>query len=317
MSLGEILDRTFTLYRGHFWLFVGIMAMPQVVTIAVSVLFRGAFGSFFQIPSAQTAGSPTPIAFLSTFLVAIIVFGIVFFAIYSLALGATTLAVSRVYLGRTATIGEAYRSMRGRIGRLVAVVLSVMLRVFGAWLLASMALGLGIGAATFAAGQSAALRIVLVLFATATILGAVVLVVWLALRYSLSIPALLVEDLRAGQAIRRSIALTQGYRARIFLLALLMMTITYAGVLLFQGPFFVAILIASAHGQPPLWLQTCSSISGGAGAALTGPLMMIGLSLFYYDIHVRKEALDLQLMLDGVFAAAAAAGSAPPALSNP
>ena len=39
LSLGELLDRTFTLYRRHFWLFVGIMAVPSSFTIPVNVLF--------------------------------------------------------------------------------------------------------------------------------------------------------------------------------------------------------------------------------------------------------------------------------------
>jgi hypothetical protein len=28
LSLGEMLDRTFSLYRGHFWLFIGINSVP-------------------------------------------------------------------------------------------------------------------------------------------------------------------------------------------------------------------------------------------------------------------------------------------------
>ena len=31
LSLGELLDRTFSYYRSHFWLFVGIMAISTAV----------------------------------------------------------------------------------------------------------------------------------------------------------------------------------------------------------------------------------------------------------------------------------------------
>jgi hypothetical protein len=34
LSLGELLDRTFALYRQHFALFVGITALPQLLTLA-------------------------------------------------------------------------------------------------------------------------------------------------------------------------------------------------------------------------------------------------------------------------------------------
>ena len=45
LSLGELLDRTFFLYRRHFLLFVGIAAMPQLIKhldpAAVGLLLAG------------------------------------------------------------------------------------------------------------------------------------------------------------------------------------------------------------------------------------------------------------------------------------
>ena len=38
LSLGELLDRTFSYYRSHFWVFVGIMAVPQVFLVGVDLL---------------------------------------------------------------------------------------------------------------------------------------------------------------------------------------------------------------------------------------------------------------------------------------
>src|SRR5258708_22932534 len=37
LSLGEILDRTFSLYRRHFLLFLGISAIPQTLVLAASL----------------------------------------------------------------------------------------------------------------------------------------------------------------------------------------------------------------------------------------------------------------------------------------
>jgi hypothetical protein len=39
------------------------------------------------------------------------------------------------------------------------------------------------------------------------------------------------------------------------------------------------------------------AIGAFAGASLAGPLLTIALTLAYYDARVRKEALDLQLMM--------------------
>ena len=38
LTLGELLDRTFQLYRNHFWLFVGIMAIPSAFSVPFTVL---------------------------------------------------------------------------------------------------------------------------------------------------------------------------------------------------------------------------------------------------------------------------------------
>jgi hypothetical protein len=39
MSLGEVLDRTFTLYREHFLLFAGIMALPYLFVLILEFGF--------------------------------------------------------------------------------------------------------------------------------------------------------------------------------------------------------------------------------------------------------------------------------------
>ncbi|PYV11272.1 MAG: hypothetical protein DMG23_04795, partial [Acidobacteria bacterium] len=40
LSFGELLDRTFSLYRRHFWVFVGIMAIPQLFIVAWAMLWQ-------------------------------------------------------------------------------------------------------------------------------------------------------------------------------------------------------------------------------------------------------------------------------------
>jgi hypothetical protein len=124
-----------------------------------------------------------------------------------------------------------------------------------------------------------------------------VLFVWLMIRYSVSIPIMVLEDVSAGQAIRRSVQLIKGNYLRCFLLLLLTVIITYVSLMIFQGPFYIAMILAARHGQVAVWLLSLSSVSGALGGALSAPLIMIGLVLLYYDIRVRKEAFDLQLMM--------------------
>jgi glycerophosphoryl diester phosphodiesterase family protein len=125
------------------------------------------------------------------------------------------------------------------------------------------------------------------------------LAVWFFLRYGCSVPAMLLENLKAGAALKRSVALTKGNTGRIFLVGLLMALVTWTVAAILQGPFFVALLLMAAktHGQPPLWLTAGMNIAGGVGHALTGSLLMIGLVLLYYDIRGRKEGSHLQLLM--------------------
>jgi hypothetical protein len=317
LSLGEILDRTFSLYRSRFWLFVGILSIPELFLVVVGI-FSGRFmqgQKGFGTPSSPPPTGPQMLEFLSTFALLMVVTLIAYFAIYAFALGATTVAVSRVYMNLRASIAESYRSLRGRIGRLLGLTFSVLLITFSpmiaALVLILLAFRLGSAGGTSGAIMAALLGMVGFL----GMFGAMVLMVWLWLRYSLAIPALLVEDLRVLQALRRSALLSRGNRGRIFLLALLMAFITYAATILFQGPFIVMSMIsASRGGEIPLWVTALSATCGGIGQTLTGPLMMIGLSLFYYDARVKKEALDLQIMLREVSGGASNPGEIPPAV---
>ena len=54
LSLGEVLDRTFSLYRGHFSLFVGITAIPQLLILAYNLIV----GTFPGVRTPTTTGQP-------------------------------------------------------------------------------------------------------------------------------------------------------------------------------------------------------------------------------------------------------------------
>jgi hypothetical protein len=245
-------------------------------------------------PGTTAIGVGAAGAAVGGFVVAIIAYWVV----YAVALGATTFAVANVYLGRSASIAASYRRIRGRIGRLLWLMFLVGVRVFGVFISVGVLfavlipLVLARGPARGATVGIAVALTMLVLFPTAF-----VLTIWLMIRYSVSIPSMVLEDVSAGQGIRRSVLLMQGNYLRCFLLLLLTMIIAYVTMMIFQGPFYVALLLAARHGQVAIWLLSLNSVFGALGQALSAPLIMIGLVLLYYDIRVRKEAFDLQLMM--------------------
>jgi Membrane domain of glycerophosphoryl diester phosphodiesterase len=304
LSLAELLDRVFTLYRSHFWLFVGIMLIPSLILVPVNLFLFGAQRPF--------ATNPTPAAakaMVATFLFVIFGFVVAFWVVHTVGLAATTHAVSEVYLGRASTVRGAYGKIRGRFWRLMLLILSIMVRVIGLCAVMGAVLGLFgallgvIGSAGAAAGIVAGLLIIVIF------MGCGVAAIYLLLRYAVCIPALMIENLKAGASIRRSIELTKGRRGQIFLASFMATLLTYVAAMIFQGPFLLMTVALSLKGQTPIWLAALSTLSGAIGAAISSPILMIVLVLFYYDLRVRKEAFDLQLLMSSLGPSEAAAAA--------
>src|SRR5690348_10485059 len=113
LNLGELLDRMFSLYRKNFLLFFGIMLLPSLLAMASGILMA-VFRSPMVAP-ASGAAKVNPVIIGSAvggFVVAMVAYWIV----YAVALGASTFAVSDVYLGRAATIRLPIAASAGASG---------------------------------------------------------------------------------------------------------------------------------------------------------------------------------------------------------
>ena len=120
LSLGEILDRTFTIYRGSFLLFIGISAIPRILVLILNLA-----QVFVLVPMGIPMGGVgqhppgSPEALLKG-LGALMIIGTLGFVVGLLVVlltqGATIVAVSEIYLGRSITIAESFRKVRGDLG---------------------------------------------------------------------------------------------------------------------------------------------------------------------------------------------------------
>jgi len=289
MSTGEILDRTFNLYRNNFVLFAGIAVVPPALMLVVN-LIQAAMVATPGHPRAAGSGLAVAGGF------GVMVGWFAYLVGLAVAHAATVFAVSAVHLERTTTIGESYGRVRGRYGRVVWVLVQASLRAF--WpvfaLIMIVAFGAGLIAAAKGGPPPAAFAIILVLLVVASFVVGIVLY----LRYALAVPACVLEDIKASAAIKRSVTLSAGSRGQIFVIYFLMAVITYIVMFVFLIPatFLAAFL---AKGSPAITTLTASLAMFFAGA-LAGPIATIALSLVYFDQRVRKEAFDLQLMMAAV-----------------
>jgi hypothetical protein len=314
LSLGELLDRTFTLYRNHFWVFVGIMAIPASFGIPVSYLYLAFQGDTFFAGRPSLAPAP---GLILGYIASFFALAILLMLVHSIALAAVTHAVSEAYLGRRSTVRGSYRSIQGKFWRLIGVIVNVAVRLFGILALVFAVIAavgaLLIGGFAASRGQAVVAAATVLLVLLLYILGLAAFV-YLALRYAVSIPALMIENLGVLATVRRSVQLTRGRRGQIFIAFLLAAIIGYVGFIVFQAPFTIATLIALFRNHHlPTWLALLASISGAVGGTVTGSISMIVLVLCYYDTRIRKEAFDLQFMMASLDRPSPAAGTVPSA----
>jgi hypothetical protein len=320
LSLGELLDRTFTLYRENFWVFVGIMAIPAALGAPITYFALKFDFSLFGNPAAPTPPSPGAIfGFLGWY------FGFLFVGtlVYSIIAAAVTYAVSEAYLGRKSTIVAAYKSVRGKVWRLFGVALNVIVRLVGIVIAVAVVVG-GAGAIIIAAtaaataaggpGAGPAAAVFLVIFVVVLYALMFASMIYLALRYAVAIPALTLENLGVFAAIRRSVQLTRGRRGHVFIALLLAWIISIVGLVVFYLPFYIPTMIMMSRNHAvPNWLSMMSSVSAAVGSSLTSPIFLIVLVLCYYDTRIRKEAFDLQFMMASLDHPESAAGTVPTA----
>ena len=289
LSLGEILDRTFQLYRSRFFLFTGIAVLAAAVrlfwSVIVVLLNRWLASGHNLLALRLLAASATMLSLLVAFLAA------------GLALAALTRAVSQLYLGLPTGVAEAYRDVRARTLRFTGLNL---LAVFLAWwpmLLLFVLLGVEIGMAS-RVGSVGAARTLSVLYGLMGFgfLLLIPLCVWLTSRYALANAAAVLEGLNIRAALRRSVQLSKGMRGRMVLGAACIVILETIFGLVGMIPLFSTL--AHSRGHIPVWATVYQLGWSFAANALFVPLFGILLALFYYDGRIRKEGFDVEWQLE-------------------
>jgi hypothetical protein len=309
MSTSQVLDRTFFLYKNNFVLFAGIAIItPTLRLIAVLVQLK-LFGPIVmpQQPDAMTT------QFFQGLIVQVL-FGavtgtIVYLIGTSLASSATAYAVSMVHLGKTTTIAESYRKVRPIFFKILWLLCLVVFFSFGPLILCYvLLLGIGLLATTMAkgGGQQIALAVTMLGVGLISLFGILASLVWMIYvfcRYAFAVPACTLEKLPASSSLARSRFLTDGAKWSVaglaFLTVIMSAVVTYAlelPALLINGGSLIPSATNPLSIVTTIWVYIAQFIGG----TVTGPITTIALVLMYYDQRVRKEAFDIQLMMEAV-----------------
>jgi hypothetical protein len=284
LSTGEVLDRTFQLYRSRFALFAGLALLPAAVNTVINAARLVITG----YPGLHPGSALARIQIISGVLSIVAV--LVSIVLYGITEAATIWAVSAVYLGEPASIKTAYKVAFKHWFRYTLVKLRQIWA--GMWLpfaLIMAAVLIPFWAKRHGGGLVWLEVIVVVLALLSFIYG-----VWAYLRVSLAVPAAVVESLKVRAAMRRSAALLVSRKVRLFLLLLLLWAL-YLVVGTLESPLL--ILAVRSRGMEAFVTQAIQLGINFAAATLIGPVSAIGVCLFYFDERVRREGFDIEWMM--------------------
>jgi hypothetical protein len=309
MSVGDILDAAFRLYRANFLPLLGISALLQVPVAIIQFVVQGLFvGVLVRLTELQTAPVPPsgnpfeqfPLAEMAVFYILLLGVGLLqYLVVQNLIAAAVISAGERARAGAPVTILEAYRLGAPRFGALLLSALALMgIGVLAGVLFFACFVGAAAAAGAVLASQLDPVMIGLVV--GVVMLGIAVLFAPLALffytRFALVAPAIVLERAGPIAGLRRSWSLT----GRAFwksLLIVILLGLLFYGIVSIPSQTASTVVTLAAGGSPnSLALSTgVATLLAYLGIILVQPLQLLGHMFQYYDLRVRAEGYDLEL----------------------
>ncbi len=277
MSFGEILDGSLTLYRRNFGVFLRLAIASLIVPVLLIAYFV-----LFMLDRAMFAFMMMNIDPVLIGMAALI--GVTYIIGTLMMTAGTIRVISDSYLGRKSSFGQAIGLGVAKIWPLFAVGIAkgLLLALLG---------GVVGGALAFlgpiVAGSGGGGTLILV---AGGIVGAW-FCIWVAAGYGVTTPVVVLETLPgAFAAFGRSWGLTKGSRGKVvglFIVAFLLFSfvpqlviqLIGAGVMKVSPPAGMSLMIAS-YALPVILYPAISCV----------------VTLMYYDLRVRREAFDLQML---------------------
>ena len=276
-SVPEIVDAAFQLARGHF--------MPLLIVsviVAIPSLIIGAVNSYL-LPAPDPA-DPVGEAWRMSLPLTIIGFCWTF-----IGYGAITIAAADAYMGRAIDPGNSLMRALRRAGPLVLGNFLGYVLTLLPFLIAGMLAGVMtplIAAGNIGAGAS---TVVIVLLVAVLVLFGFYWMFRNLARVTLVTPVAALEEAGATMAWQRAGILTHGSKLRVIGLIFISGAVILG--LVFGGFALLTTLIANE--------RLASSLAGLVGIPLW-PVLGCLFVVLYYDLRIRTEAYDIELMAAGL-----------------
>jgi hypothetical protein len=330
LALGELIDRSATFWRAHlkplFMLCFGFELINYIISKSVLVALERSNALFQGQKELQSRMQDDPTSVFGDLGVMMLASsGLWFVLIWSYWLATVVVAryVVPVQLGEPVSPAESLRRGLRRLGSFTGAYLLSNLWGLGVSLLLMLpgAVLAGVGVLMSrdpSSSGSAILSIVLLVGGMLLgLLGALAAFLWYFLRFALLAPVFAMEDLSATRSFHRSGELISGrvqpgFMGRVKVRAMILFT-AISGILIavsftFSLPAWIVRLAyghltdpsAAATNPIPQLLLVPVELFQVVGQSLFTPLALVFSAMFYLDMRMRREGLDLERRLDAL-----------------
>ncbi len=277
MGFSEILDTTFSLYRKYFLLFLGIIAIHFFGKLA-DYLLKGFFSN----------------GLLKDLIVSVVSEP---FAIVSM--GGIIIASAITYLGRHITSREALR-----------YTLQRFFPMFGGYLLWLLFFIIPFISISGVGGEISPVSL------WAMLLTCIPLPTYFLVRWLFVVESVLLEKLPIGASLKRSSELVRGTWWRVCSISISFFILSGAISIIFKVSVVCILVLTNIAGEtdfigiirwaimestidssnlPFYAIMTCTDL---VVDTLTFPIWIIGNTLLYFDLRIRKEGFDIEIQAD-------------------
>jgi hypothetical protein len=256
LRVGEILDVAIRVYRQKFSTMVKAVALVVLPVQVLNVLIR------LSLPSSTTTTDSTTGAVrfngsaFATTMAGLLVLFVASIVSSTLAQAACFKTVGDTYLGTPSDWRSSLRFGFSKFWRLLGLIV---------------------------------LHFVLLIVATAACIAPGI---WLYAAWSVAVPVLLIEGTGGFKALTRSYDLVKG---RWWPVAGTLLVANLLAMFVSTIFGFVLVPLAIAGGNKTM-VALLTGITGAVGSLITTPLIAAVVTVLYFDLRVRKEGFDLQLM---------------------
>ncbi|MGH9599526.1 MAG: hypothetical protein ACRD27_06655 [Terracidiphilus sp.] len=297
MNLGEILDRTFEIYRKRFLLFVGIAALPALIGLGLQLA---------DLDWLHVRSLAQPVGRLNIFVWGFVV-ELGFLQVYALAtipvVPSFFHSASKGYFGESDSV---LRSLHVAVARWRVYLWTGILKWIAEYFfpeVAAVALMIGVGVAGDALGAFEGRYMVPVIFVFILPIAVFcVLLLWMGACFSLAYPIAVLEQGSGWKSMRRSWKLSKGSRLRIASTWLAIAVVSWLLILGVQSVFrWLFILLYRGLHLGVFWVKFYLPLTHALSAAVCAfilPIYPIAITLIYYDQRIRQEGFDIVRMME-------------------